>query len=327
MHPDEEMPQQQAGASSSRPSVAHAKRAERTSRGDKRGESEPAASREQDEETPSTSVGELRRKARRERAAQKSKRTFILVAVLSAVIIAIVVGGIAVYNSPLFSIKNVEVKGVEHLTSDEMAQLANVPADTTLLRVQTDTIEKRIEQNAWVADAKVNLVFPDTLEIVVTERAVFAVVDIPISSGAAVKQWAIAEDHIWLMPIPDASSDAAKTTSAKIYEDAANALHITNVPYGTKAEIGQTCTDSNVNNALDIIAGLSTELADRVVQVKAAGIAETTLILDNGVEVAFGKAEDIRDKERVVLQILEENPDNVSYINVRIVDNPTWRSV
>ena len=240
---------------------------------------------------------------------------------------ALVVGAIVLYNSPAFTVQNVNVNGVEHLTSDEMAQLANIPADTTLLRIDTDTIEKRLEQNAWVADAKVNRIFPDTIEIDVTERAIFAVVEIPTSAGTSVKQWAIAQDHIWLMPIPEAGSDAAKTTSPKIYEDAAAALHILDIPYGTKAEIGQACTDSNINNALDVITGLTTDLANRITQVSAAGIAETTLVLDNGVEVAFGKAEDIRDKERVILQILEDNPDNVSYINVRMVETPTWRAV
>ena len=278
-------------------------------------------------EVVSTSVGQLRRADRLERARKSSRRYVISIVAIIAVVAAVVIGAVALYNSPAFTITNVTVNGVEHLTSDEMAQLANVPKDTTLLRVDTGTIEKRIEQNAWVSDATINRVFPDTLEINVVERPVQAIVEVHTSAGASVKQWAISEDHVWLMPIPDAGSEAAKTTSSKIYEDAANVLHIVDVPYGTKAEIGQVCTDNNVNNALDIISGLSTELAGRVVSVSAAGTAETTLLLDNGVEVAFGKAEDIRDKERVILKILEENPDNVSYINVRMVQTPTWRAL
>ena len=129
------------------------------------------------------------------------------------------------------------------------------------------------------------------------------------------------------MPIPKAGSEAAKTTSEQVYTDAAQAMHIVDVPHGTRAAIGEVCTDSNVNNALDIIAGMTTELADHVVQVSAAGTAETTLLLDNGVEIAFGKAEDIRDKERTILKILEENPDSISYINVRMVETPTWRGL
>ena len=39
------------------------------------------------------------------------------------------------------------------------------------------------------------------------------------------------------------------------------------------------------------------------------------------------QAEDIRDKERIVLQIMADNPGKVSYINVRVPDRPTWRAV
>lgn len=275
----------------------------------------------------STSVGELRRAERAERMRKSSRRYLVRIIIVVGIIVALLAGWAAVYNSPLFTIQNVQVNGVAHLTDAEVSQLVNVPEGTTLLRVDTDAVADRMKQTAWVNDVEVKRVFPDTLEVDVTERAVKAIVEIPTSSGSAVKKWAIAEDHVWLMPIPEADSEGAKTTSAQIYEDEKNALHIVDVPYGTKAEIGKECVDNNVNNALDIVSGMTTELAGRVQKVSAAGPAETTLTLDNGVEIAFGKAEDIRDKERVILKILEENPDGVAYINVRMVDAPTWRAV
>ena len=272
-------------------------------------------------------IGDIRRSERRERAKENSRRYLVRIFIGIGIIVALIGGWAALYNSPAFTIQNVEVEGVEHLTADEMSQLANVPTDTTLLRVDTETIRNRLKQTAWVEDATVTRKFPDTIKITVTEREIEAIVEIPNRSGSSTKKWAIAKDHIWLMPIPEPGSEAAKTTSEKIYEDAEAALHITDVPYGTEAEIGQPCQDSNVNNALDIIAGMTTDLANHVETVSAAGPAETTLLLDSGVEIAFGKAENIRDKERVILQILEENPDSVAYINVRLVETPTWRSI
>ncbi|MBQ6521892.1 MAG: FtsQ-type POTRA domain-containing protein [Atopobiaceae bacterium] len=275
----------------------------------------------------STRVGTARQADRARRLRASSRRYLIRIIAVLGVIVALLAGWAALYNSSAFSIESVTVKGVQHLTSEEMAELASVPADTTLLRVDTDEIAKRIKQDSWVEDVKVNRVFPNTLEIDVTERTVAAVVEISTGSGGTVDEWAIAKDHVWLMPIPKAGSEAAKTTSEQVYTDAAQAMHIVDVPHGTRAAIGEVCTDSNVNNALDIIAGMTTELADHVVQVSAAGTAETTLLLDNGVEIAFGKAEDIRDKERTILKILEENPDSISYINVRMVETPTWRGL
>lgn len=274
-----------------------------------------------------TRVGSARRDERARRLRASSRRYLFRLIVIIGIIVALLAAWAALYNSSAFTIENISVKGVEHLTQEEMAELAGVPADTTLLRVDTDAIAKRIAQDSWVEDVKVNRAFPNTLEIDVTERAIAAVVEISTGSAGTISQWAIAKDHVWLMPIPEVGSEAAKTTSSKIYEDAQEVLHIVDVPFGTRAAVGEVCTDSNVNNALDIIAGMTTELADHVVEVSASGTAETRLLLDNGVEVAFGKAEDIRDKERTILKILEENPDGISYINVRVVETPTWRGI
>ena len=62
--------------------------------------------------------------------------------------------------SGLFSIKQLTVSGVEHLTSEEMTQLANVPSDTTLLRVDTGAVKSGVMRDAWVADVDVQRVCP-----------------------------------------------------------------------------------------------------------------------------------------------------------------------
>ena len=141
------------------------------------------------------------------------------------------------------------------------------------------------------------------------------------------KDGAIASDGMWLMPIPDRDSEAGRRTNSKVYEDAESVLHITDVPYGTKPAVGSYCTDANVNNALAIVAGMTTELADRVTSVKATETASTTLTIKDGPDIVFGTADNIREKERVCLQIMKEHPEGVTYINVRTPDRPTWRSL
>ena len=272
-------------------------------------------------------VGDLDRAERSSRAQKTYRRYLVRIGIVAALVLALVGGGLAVYYSNLFTIENVSVTGVEHLTATDMSELASVPAGTTLLRVDAAGIRERLLKDAWVDDVSVNRVFPNTLELAVTERTITAVVDVPTENAESVQPWAIASDGMWLMPIPDQNSEAGKRTSPKVYEDAAKVLHITDVPYGTSPETGAFCTDENVNNALDIVAGMTTSLADQVVLVKATDAESTKLTLDNGVEIAFGKAEVIREKERVCLEIMEQNPGSVAYINVRVVDRPTWRAL
>lgn len=275
-------------------------------------------------------IGDIDQAGRAQRAERTYRRYIIRIIAVIALVGALVVGGVVVYNSNLFTITNVQVTGVEHLTATEMTELASVPAGTTLLRVDATGIKERLLREAWVQDASVNRVFPDTLELAITERTIAAVVSVPVDSAQTTENWAIASDGTWLMVIPERGSDASKTISQKVYEDAEEVLHISDVPLGIAPEVGTQCTDANVNNALDIVNGLTTDLADQVKSVKATETASTVLTLENGIEIAFGEAgtaEDIRTKERVILQLMEENPDSIAYINVRVVDRPTWRSL
>lgn len=279
----------------------------------------------------SVRIGDIDRMERRsERAAAaraKSRKPLIIVSVVAALVLALVVAFFVLSRSSVFIIENVDVVGAEHLTTSEVSALIEVPQGTTLLNVDASSIESSLLRDAWVKDVTINRVFPSTLQVVITERDIAAVVEIPMGSTQTIQNWAIASDGMWLMVIPSQDSEVGQSLSPKIYEDEAEALHITGVPYGLEPEIGTYCTDENVNNALSIVSGMTTELADQVKTVTATDPESTLLTLDSGVEIAFGTADDIREKELICQQIMQENEGKVAYINVRVVSRPTWRAV
>ncbi len=255
------------------------------------------------------------------------RRSYVVIALALVLVCAFVVGGLFLANSSFFKVSNVEVKGSEHLTEADMNALAPIPEGTALFAVDTEMLERSIERDAWVEDAQVKRKFPSTVEIVITEREIGAVVEVTSADAKTVQPWAIAADGMWLMAIPDRESEIGQMISPQIYESADAVLHITDVPYGIVPEMGTYCTDDNVNNALAIVEGMTTDLADRVKVVSATDAESTLLTLDSGVEIAFGTAEDIRDKERICLELMEQYPGQVAYINVRVIDRPTWRSI
>ena len=275
----------------------------------------------------SVRVGDLPHSDHGSRARRTYQRYLVRLGAIAAAVAAMAIAAVIVYNSSMFTIESVSVSGADHLTASDMQQLAGVPAGTTLLRVDAAGIKENLKKDAWVADAKIKRVFPNTLQIDITERTITAVVEVPNENAQNSTQWAIASDGMWLMPIPDRDSEAGRRTNSKVYEDAESVLHITDVPYGTKPAVGSYCTDANVNNALAIVAGMTTELADRVTSVKATETASTTLTIKDGPDIVFGTADNIREKERVCLQIMKEHPEGVTYINVRTPDRPTWRSL
>lgn len=271
-------------------------------------------------------VGSLAQGMRDERVHKAYRAHMAKVIVLLCVIAVLAAACLGVYWSSLFSVKQVTVSGVEHLTSEEMTQLANVPSDTTLLRVDTGAVKSGIMRDAWVADVEVQRVFPETLNLKVTEREIGATVEVSVDEGQSMQTWAISRDGMWLCMIPEEGSEAASKISPKIYEDKANVLSIKDVAYGVKPEVGSQCSDESIVNALDVVTGLTTELKDQVKTVSGTSAENTTITLDSNVQIAFGSADDIREKERVCLQIMADNPGKVSYINVRVAASPTWRT-
>lgn len=129
------------------------------------------------------------------------------------------------------------------------------------------------------------------------------------------------------MPIPDKNSEAAKNINPTIYEDVEGVMHVVEVSPSVQPDIGSYCSDDPVNNAIDVVAAMTTDLKNQVKNVKAADANSTNLFLKNGVEIAVGTSEDLREKERVAQELLQRYEGKISYINVRNANNPTWRSI
>ena len=133
-----------------------------------------------------------RQKAQRaEKREQRKKfrliRNVILV-LLGLGVVGFIAAYIYFYSTDAFPVTEVKVNGVEHLTDDEISQLTDIPEDTTLLKVDTDTITKRLKRDAWIQDVDIVLSFPNTLVINVTERAITAIVEVPTSESDSSKR-------------------------------------------------------------------------------------------------------------------------------------------
>jgi cell division protein FtsQ len=101
---------------------------------------------------------------------------------------------------------------------------------------------------------------------------------------------------------------------------------IRDISAGINVGLGLSVSDEGIKNALTIITGLSPEMLTQIRFISAPDRVKTTLTLRNNVEVAFGTAEDVAAKEKVVLALLKEHEGRIVYINVRVVDRVTYRS-
>ena len=262
----------------------------------------------------------------------RTNRMSLLSKSIIILVIFLVIGIVAYFSlriSGAFVIQNVNIEGAKYTTSSELTKSSSIPVGSTLLDVNLGQVESNLEANPWVKDAKVTLQFPETLNLVISEKEMAARVIVMDAEGGT-HDWVLGEDLMWLTELPGPNSPANLSVSKGIYDDIESVLLIEDAPIGVAPVTGSYCTDETILNALEIVNGLTTQLAGQVASVEAAYASDAVVMLDSGVEVCFGTpkgTEDIREKERVVLKLLEEHPDEITYINVAIPSNPTWRSV
>ncbi len=224
----------------------------------------------------------------------------------SLIALLVIVGLVALYRSPAFTIERVEIEGVERRTEDEIRARAQVAADATLLRFPADEVRERLLADPWIADASVSRDFPDTMRISVTERQPTALLD-------------TGEDY-WLV-------DPEGFVLERHALEETSALVLIRDVSGVEPTVGRRSGSDALRNALDVLTGLSQELKSRTRAVSAPSVDETALFTDEGVEVLFGVAEQVDKKDLVARGILAEQEDLVVFIDVRDPDRPVWRGL
>jgi cell division protein FtsQ len=73
-----------------------------------------------------------------------------------------------------FNITGVALTGNKHMSREEIFATAGVTGHTSLLFLDVADARVRLKTNPWIADATVQKLYPDRLQIAVTERAAFA---------------------------------------------------------------------------------------------------------------------------------------------------------
>lgn len=251
-------------------------------------------------------LSDTKRQEREHRQRMLRIRRTVAVGALVVLLFGCVWGLVSLYRAPIFEIKKIVVTGNDHFDDSAVLAMAGVPQGQTLLRVSTRSVRDRLEDDAWIAKARVTRDFPDVLRVEVSERSPAAVVD-----GGGKALWVVSADNRWL------GLRSAEDTGLVLIRDVESVEATAGAPVG----------EPEVANAVRVIRGLSDELRAQVKFVSAPTVDETRLLTDKDIEIFIGEASDIVAKDRIVRAILKEQKGKVVYINVRVIDRPTWRGL
>ena len=120
---------------------------------------------------------------------------------------------------------------------------------------------------------------------------------------------------IWTFGL-DAALAAAKT---------AHALLLTDAPSDVNPKGGKEVASKVVLAGLEYAKGFSVKFLEQIKDLSIPSVEAISANLNNGVEVSLGAADNITEKERVVMGLLEKE-SGVTYVNVRKPGAYTFRS-
>ncbi|MDN5724941.1 MAG: FtsQ-type POTRA domain-containing protein, partial [Propionibacteriales bacterium] len=121
-------------------------------------------------------LGQRRRRSRR--------RVLITAAIVGCTLLLLGAAVFVIGFSPWVTARQVEVRGTNLLSQDQVREVAAVPIGQPLVRVDTDAVASRVGGLAPVSEVKVVRSWPYTVTITVIERTPVYVVEQKSSTGA-----------------------------------------------------------------------------------------------------------------------------------------------
>jgi cell division protein FtsQ len=191
------------------------------------------------------------------------------------VIAVISVGlGLLLYFTPIMSVRNLVVDGLQALPRDEVVAAVAVRNGTPLLQVDTDKVANRVATIRRVASVRVQREYPSSLRVTVVERVPVAVKDLP--------------DGTHLFDRDGVDFAIAPPPPGVAYLDVDN----------------PGPSDPPTRAALEVLTALRPEVAGQVGRVAAPSVASITLTLSDGRVVIWGTTDRTDEKAEKLAALL-----------------------
>lgn len=184
--------------------------------------------------------------------------------------------GLLLYFTPLMSVREVAVDGIQAVPRDDVLNAMGVRKGSPLLQVDTDVVADRVAAIRRVASVRVQREYPSTLRITIVERVPVAVKDFPDGS------------HLY-------DRDGV---------DFATAPPPPGLPYFDVDNPGPS--DPSTKAALQVLTALQPQVAGQVSRIEARSVASITLTLADGRVVVWGTTDRTQEKADKLTALLTQ---------------------
>lgn len=232
------------------------------------------------------------------------------VLIISVVVVALVVGVLALLSSSVFSVHRVLWSGPHYTSKQELASIDDWLDGKPILTVDSEEVRRRVEALPWVRRAEVSVSFPRTVVIRVSERE--AAADYRGQDG----QWRIVDragrviaiesgQPVDFLPVASAGPNTERGAEA-------------GKSIAQLAELAETIRDLPALS--NLVIGLSDENGDVTMTMRSPG--------GNAIVVVLGSPTQLRSKLAVLLTLLrDEQIDIEKLLRIDLTDpsNATYQ--
>ena len=74
-----------------------------------------------------------------------------------------------------FIVKNIEILGLNHIDKDDIIKIINNHNNINIFNVNVKNIYKEIKNNTWIKKVSIEIVYPNTIKIILTEKKPIAI--------------------------------------------------------------------------------------------------------------------------------------------------------
>ena len=74
-----------------------------------------------------------------------------------------------------FIIKNIEILGVKHLDKNDIIKIISTYKNINIFNVNINNIYREIKNNTWIKKASIEIIYPNTIKILLTEKKPIAI--------------------------------------------------------------------------------------------------------------------------------------------------------
>lgn len=218
-----------------------------------------------------------RRGAATRKARARPSRTRIFLRRAVAVLCVLAVGGLGyvVLFTSLLGVRDVEVTGLDRVDEEEVVELARIPDQRPMLRVDTDEVAERVVELEELALAEVSRSWPSTISIEVVERE-------PVAYFPAFDGTRLVDEH----GVPFHEVDSAPAGLPELDLDSVSS------------------EDDTTSAVMAVLTGLPKGIRESVEVIGAESPGSIEFELSSGETVRWGDREQMERKVKVVDAIL-----------------------